>query len=204
MGGHSIRFSFALVKRYDKIDKSFFDKCFFRRHLSFISPREKGEKMSEKTNALRICDREKVTYTIDDYDVKGGFLDGMEVADLIHKPYDHVFKTLVTIGKSGQIYIFVIPVHKNLDLKKAAMATKEKSIDMLLVSKLLESTGYVKGGCSPIGMKKGYPIYFDEALLSLDQVTFNAGKVGKQMTLTVEDIEKVISYKVANITKEGG
>lgn len=160
--------------------------------------------MSEKTNALRICDREKVTYSIDDYEVQGGFVDGMEVADLIHKPYDQVFKTLVTNGKSGQVYIFVIPVHKNLDLKKAAMATKEKSIEMLQVSKLLQTTGYVKGGCSPIGMKKAYPIYFDEALLSLDQVTFNAGKVGKQMTLSVKDIEKIISYKVENITKEGG
>lgn len=160
--------------------------------------------MSEKTNALRICDREKVTYSIDDYEVQGGFVDGMEVADLIQKPYDQVFKTLVTTGKSGQMYIFVIPVHKNLDLKKAAMATKEKSIEMLQVSKLLQTTGYVKGGCSPVGMKKVYPIYFDEALLSLDQVTFNAGKVGKQMTLSVKDIEKIISYKVENITKEGG
>lgn len=155
--------------------------------------------MSDKTNAIRKCDQMKIQYEVSDYEVVGGFMDGKEVADTIGKAYDEVFKTLVTIGKSGQVYVFVIPVDQNLDLKKAAVTTKEKSIHLLELNKLLATTGYVKGGCSPIGMKKVYPIYFDAQITKLENITFNAGKVGKQLTLKCVDVEKVVTYQVADL-----
>lgn len=156
--------------------------------------------MSSKTNALRLCDMANVPYTISEYEVKEGFSDGIHVADLLSISYDRIFKTLVTEGKSHSLYVFVIPVDKTLNLKKAAKAAGEKSVVMLPLTQLTKVTGYVKGGCSPIGMKKVYPTFFDCQFSALDAITFNAGKVGLQVTLQTGDLEKVLSFKVVDLT----
>ncbi len=156
--------------------------------------------MSTKTNALRRCDAANVPYTISEYEVKEGFSDGVHVADLLGFSYDAIFKTLVAEGKSHALYVFVIPVDKTLNLKKAAKVTGEKSMAMLPLTQLTKATGYVKGGCSPIGMKKAYPTFFDRQFSALDAITFNAGKVGMQVTLQTDDVEKVVSFQVADLT----
>lgn len=153
----------------------------------------------KKTNAARLCDQLKIAYSLLPYEGNQGFLDGVAVADLLGIPYTDIFKTLVTIGSSGRLYVFVIPVHLHLHLKKAALASKEKSIDLLKSDLLFKHTGYIKGGCSPIGMRKNYPTYFDHSLLKLKHITFNAGMIGLQIRLPVSDLDKVISYSIADV-----
>lgn len=156
--------------------------------------------MSEKTNAVRKCESVGLNYSLFSYDSGGEATDGISVADSIGKEYYEVFKTLVTIGNSGEHFVFVIPVDRSLDLKKAAKAVGEKSIEMLPLKLLLATTGYVKGGCSPIGMKRHFKTIFDEMILLIDQVTFSAGRIGLQICLNVGDLSKVVMFDVADIT----
>ncbi len=156
--------------------------------------------MSDKTNAVRKCESVGLVFELFTYDSGGEAIDGKSVADIIGKAYYEVFKTLVTIGSSGEHFVFVIPVDASLDLKKAAKAVGEKSIEMLPLKLLLSTTGYIKGGCSPIGMKKQFKTVFDEMILLIDQVTFSAGRIGLQICVNVVDLSTVIDYDIADIT----
>lgn len=157
--------------------------------------------MSDKTNAIRLCDVHGVVYHTTAYDTEDGALDGKSVADKTGKSYEEVFKTLVTIGHSGEYYVFVVPVCEELDLKKAAKAVQEKYIEMIPMKDLLKVTGYIKGGCSPIGMKKEYRTVIDETLVLLEEITFSAGRIGLQVSMAVAELDKIIKYTVAEITK---
>ena len=153
----------------------------------------------EKTNVMRVLTQKKVEYVGHTYE-QDASLTGAEIAAKMGENPDAVFKTLVTQGKTKNYYVFVIPVEKELDLKKAAKAVGEKSIEMLPLKELLHLTGYVHGGCSPIGMKKFFTTTFDESLNKLDKVYFSGGKVGFQVEVAVKDIEKVIGYNTAEVT----
>jgi Cys-tRNA(Pro)/Cys-tRNA(Cys) deacylase len=153
----------------------------------------------EKTNVMRVLTQKKVEYVGHTYE-QDASLTGAEIAAKMGENPDAVFKTLVTQGKSKNYYVFVIPVEKELDLKKAAKAVGEKSIEMLPLKELLPLTGYVHGGCSPIGMKKFFTTTFDESLNNLERVYFSGGKVGFQVEVAVKDIEKVIGYNTAEVT----
>lgn len=157
--------------------------------------------MDEKTNVCRILDQKKIKYTAHTYDPEQA-ISGTEVAAFLGQNPDRVFKTLVTVAKSGKNYVFVIPVEKELDLKKAAKAVGEKSIEMLKSKDLLPLTGYIHGGCSPIGMKKLFPTTFQQEVLNYDTIMFSAGKIGHQVELNINDLTKVIPYKTADIVKE--
>lgn len=147
---------------------------------------------ANKTNAMRILEKASIEY-IDHYYGGDDFADGITVANLIQKPLEQVFKTLVTIGASRDIYVFVIPVASELSLKLAAKACGEKSIAMLPVKDITHVTGYIKGGCSPIGMKKNYPTVIDASAQTLDTMIFSGGKRGVQIELKPTDL--------ANLTK---
>ena len=157
--------------------------------------------MDEKTNVCRILDQKKVKYTAHTYDPEQA-ISGTEVAAFLGQNPDRVFKTLVTVAKSGKNYVFVIPVEKELDLKKAAKAVGEKSIEMLKSKDLLPLTGYIHGGCSPIGMKKLFPTTFQQEVLNYDTIMFSAGKIGHQVELNINDLTRVIPYKTADMVKE--
>lgn len=157
--------------------------------------------MECKTNVMRILDSKKINYQAYDYS-KTDAISGVEVATVLNQNIETVFKTLVTIGKSKQHYIFMIPVAQELDLKKAANIVSEKSIEMIHSKDLLPLTGYIHGGCSPIGMKKSFPIIIHHSIEDLEEIIFSAGKIGYQVKIKVEDLNKVISYQIANITNE--
>lgn len=155
--------------------------------------------MAEKTNAVRLCDSHQVSYKLYEYDSGDGALDGLSVAVKIGKSPEEVFKTLVTIGQSKNHYVFVIPVHMELDLKKGAKAVGEKYIEMIPVKDLLKTTGYVKGGCSPIGMKKHFTTTFDETLILLEEIVFSAGRIGLQLCIPIDELEKILEYQLADL-----
>ncbi len=152
----------------------------------------------EKTNAMRILDQKKVEYVVHDY-TESGVIAGEDVANTLGEDPKKVFKTLVTVGKSKQYYVFLVPVCKELNLKKAAKAVGEKSIEMIKSKELLPLTGYIHGGCSPIGMKKAFPTTVDVSAKNSDKIYFSAGKVGLQVEIGVNDIEKLIKVKFEDI-----
>ena len=136
-----------------------------------------------KTNVMRLLEQAKIPYEVTTYDVKDGKIDGQAVAEKIHKPKEQVYKTLVAVGQSNNNYVFVIPVDEELDLKKASKLAGEKSIEMLPVKDLQKTTGYMRGGCSPIGMKKLFKTFIHEAAASRNEITVSGGKIGVQVTL---------------------
>ena len=144
-------------------------------------------KNNEKTNVMRLLDGKKIPYTGHTYE-PDPTKTGEEIAALLGEDADKVFKTLVTQGKSGQHYVFVIPVKEELDLKKAAKASGEKAISMIRQKELLPLTGYVHGGCSPIGMKKQFPTFLHETAILYDTIFVSAGKVGYQIELSPDDL----------------
>ena len=148
-------------------------------------------KKEDKTNVMRVLDQKRIEYKNYSYG-DGTAISGTEVAAILGKDPACVFKTLVTVGKSGQHYVFVIPVEKELDLKLAAKAAGEKNIEMIKSKELLPLTGYIHGGCSPIGMKKFFPTFVDESAKNCSTILFSAGKIGRQVELAPEDLEKVI------------
>lgn len=152
-----------------------------------------------KTNAMRILDKAGISYNTFNYANKDGLIDGISVAEKIGQPVEKVFKTLVTKGISGEHYIFIIPVAGELDLKKAARVVNEKSIDMIKVSDIMKITGYVRGGCSPIGMKKEYKTIIDSSCENLDNIIISAGKVGYQIEMKPEDLLKLINCKIEKV-----
>lgn len=153
----------------------------------------------EKTNVMRILDGKKISYNSYDYSSNATTV-GTEVAELLGEDPEMVFKTLVTVGKTGKNYVFVIPVRDELDLKKAAKSVGEKSIEMLKQKELLPLTGYVHGGCSPIGMKKFFMTTIDKSAEKHDTIIFSAGKIGYQVELSLDNLSKVIKFNLADIT----
>ncbi len=155
--------------------------------------------MEEKTNVMRLLEQKKIPYKSRRYE-ESGAISGMEVAALLGENPNQVFKTLVTVGKSGRNFVFVIPAAKELDLKKAAKAVGEKSVEMVKAKELLPLTGYVHGGCSPIGMKKFFRTTIDKSVLQFDTFFFSAGKIGYQVEASPEDLLKIIPYETADVT----
>ena len=152
-----------------------------------------------KTNAMRILDKNKINYKIYSYNSSKA-ISGIEVAHSLKQNPDMVFKTLVTTAKSKVHYVFLIPVIKELDLKKAAISVNEKSIEMIKQKELFTLTGYVHGGCSPIGMKKYFDTVIDISAQNNQTIIFSAGKIGYQIETTLKELSKVIEYKLAQLT----
>lgn len=151
-----------------------------------------------KTNAMRIIEKEGVEYKIHTYD--GGALSGVEVAAALGEDVDRVYKTLVTTAGPGKFYVFVIPVSAELDLKKAAKAAGEKALEMLPQKQLLPTTGYIHGGCSPVGMKKAFLTFFDSS--AEGKIIFvSGGKVGMQVELSCADLLRITGGKLAELTR---
>ena len=155
----------------------------------------------EKTNVMRLLDQKKVAYVPHQYDVSDGALDGVTAARRLGVAPETCFKTLVTVGTSKKNHVFVIPVEKELDLKAAAKAAGEKSIEMIKQAQLLPLTGYVHGGCSPIGMKKRFPTVIDASAEGLAEMTVSAGKVGRQVTLSPHDLAAFVGAEFAAVAK---
>lgn len=155
----------------------------------------------EKTNVMRLLDQKKIPYVPRQYDVSDGALDGATAAARIGLPPGTCFKTLVTVGASKRNHVFVVPVEKELDLKAAAKAAGEKSIEMLKQAQLLPLTGYVHGGCSPVGMKKRFPTIIDASAQALPEMTCSAGKVGRQVTLSPQALAELVGAEFAAVAK---
>ncbi len=154
---------------------------------------------SVKTNVMRILEKEGIIHSVHYYDPEKG-IDGLSVAAQLGQDPQAVFKTLVTQGKSRAFYVFVIPVGATLNLKRAAAACGEKSIEMIPQKILLPTTGYIHGGCSPIGMKKAFPTYIDETAQIFDNICVSAGKIGVQAELSPDDLCRLISAKYVPLT----
>lgn len=152
----------------------------------------------EKTNVMRILDQKKIQYKSYSY-ADTDAISGIEVANVLKLDPKKVFKTLVTVASSGKNYVFVIPVERELNLKKAAKAVGEKSIEMLKSKELLSLTGYIHGGCSPIGMKKFFPTILEQSADQYETIIFSAGKIGYQVELSLGDLQKVISFRLADV-----
>ena len=164
-----------------------------------MKDKNKNAKTEEKTNVMRILDSKKIKYNHYCY-VETGETNGEKVAAILGQDPAYVYKTLVTVAKSGANYVFVIPVKEELDLKKAAKAVGEKSIDMLKAKELLPLTGYIHGGCSPICMKKFFRTTIDASAEDLDKMYVSAGKVGYQIEIAPADLEKVIRLEYVDVT----
>ncbi|MBS5801514.1 MAG: Cys-tRNA(Pro) deacylase [Brachyspira sp.] len=155
--------------------------------------------MEYKTNVMRMLDKHKISYkhyTYADTDA----VSGVDVAAVLRQNPLQVFKTLVTVAKSKKYYVFMLPVERELDLKKAAQAVGEKSVEMIKSKELLPITGYVHGGCSPIGMKKFFTTTIDSSALNFSTIIFSAGKIGYQVEVSLDDLRKVIRFELADIT----
>lgn len=152
----------------------------------------------QKTNVMRILDQKKIDYQAYDYSHTDA-VSGREVAEALGMDPEILFKTLVTVGKTGGHYVFLVPVDKELDLKKAARAAGEKSIEMIREKELLPLTGYVHGGCSPVGMKKQFPTYIDASAEKLESMVINGGKVGYQIKLKPKDLWELIRGHLADL-----
>lgn len=154
--------------------------------------------MKEKTNVMRVFDAQKIDYKFHTYPSDKA-ISGVEVANYLDMDCAKVFKTLVTVGKSNKNYVFIIPVAEELDLKKAATSVDEKSVDMLKSRDLLSTTGYIHGGCSPVGMKKTFPTVIHESAQSCQTIVFSAGKIGFQVETSLLELGKVVKFKLSNI-----
>ncbi len=153
---------------------------------------------AEKTNAMRQLERKKLEYRVHTYE--GGALSGTQVASVLGQAAERVFKTLVTVGKTGQHYVFMVPVARELHLKKAAAAVGEKSVAMIAQKELLPLTGYVHGGCSPIGMKKQFPTVIDASVPEDGTIFFSGGKIGLQIETTLQALRQTVPLELRDIT----
>ena len=157
---------------------------------------------SDKTNVMRVLEQHKIAYTAHEYPHGKEAVDGVTVAELLGQNVEQVFKTLVARGRSGSYHVFAIPVAKELDLKKAAKAAGEKSVELVHVKELLGLTGYVRGGCSPVGMKKAFATVFDESVNTIPNVIVSAGKIGYQIECAPADLIALTRAKTAPITTD--
>ena len=160
-----------------------------------------AKKKDETTNVMRVLEQHNIPYTAHFYPADGP-IDGVSVAAVLGQDPEQVFKTLVTKAASGNYYVFDIPVAENLDLKKAAKAVGEKSIAMIPQKDLLPLTGYIHGGCSPVGMKKQFPTVFHETLVLFDTICVSAGKIGAQIEAAPQDLIQLLGAAAADITVE--
>lgn len=158
-------------------------------------------KAEGKTNVMRLLDQKKVKYTGHHYEAPNGAVDGVSVAAAVGKDVSQVFKTLVTRGASKKNYVFVVPVAMELDLKAAAKAAGEKSIEMIRQAELLPLTGYVHGGCSPLGMKKQFPTFIDASAQEQETMMVSAGKIGAQVELKPDDLATLARARFAPVAK---
>lgn len=158
-------------------------------------------KKDEKTNVMRVLEQKNIPYTAHTYSTDGA-IDGVSVAKMLGQSVEQVFKTLVTRGASGAYYVFDIPAAENLDLKKAAKAVGEKSVAMLPQKELLPLTGYVHGGCSPVGMKKQLPTVFHETVILFDTICVSAGKIGYQVEVAPDALIELLGAQTADIAVE--
>ena len=155
-------------------------------------------KKENMTNAMRILDKNKIAYRTKTYECDE-FIDGIHIADMNGDPYEQSFKTLVTVGKTGAYYVFVIPIDKEIDFKKAAKIVGEKSVEMIHVKDINSVTGYIRGGCTPLGMKKLYPTVIQESAKQFDEIIISGGKLGMQILLNPLDLAKVVNGKFADV-----
>ena len=153
-----------------------------------------------KTNAMRILDRMKISYTYETYECDE-FTDGIQVADKLNLDHRRVFKTLVTTGKTGNHYVFVIPIEDEIDFKKAAKAVGEKSLEMLHLKDLTKVTAYVRGGCTSIGMKKNFPTVIQESARDFDEIYVSGGKLGMQIKLAPADLKKAANAEFGDVVR---
>lgn len=154
-----------------------------------------------KTNAMRKLDTLHISYTEHQYDASDGHIDGVAVAVKCGLDPDQVFKTLVTQGNDHNFYVFVIPVREELDLKKCAKAAQVKSVEMIHVKDLLKTTGYIRGGCSPGGMKKEFSTFFDETMVLFDTVYVSGGRIGTQIEISPDDLIRVTNGTLTALTR---
>jgi len=154
-----------------------------------------------KTNAMRILEQKNIWYNMNTYDSKDGKIDGISVAEKIGKDPATVYKTLVCQGSSGNYYVFVIPVAEELDLKKAARAADEKKVEMIAVRDIQKVTGYIRGGCSPVGMKKEYRTFIDSSADFLENIIVSGGRIGTQIELKVEEFREAVKAEIHDLTK---
>lgn len=154
-----------------------------------------------KTNAMRILDKNKIDYRVNTYECDE-FKDGVSIADQLGQPYEQSFKTLVTMGKSNNYYVFVIPVDEEINMKKAAKAVNEKNVEMIHVKDINKVTGYIRGGCTPIGMKKQYATVIHESVMQFDEVIISGGRIGAQIFIKPQDLIRVTGAVVMDIIKE--
>ncbi|MED3661272.1 Cys-tRNA(Pro) deacylase [Ureibacillus sp. FSL K6-8385] len=159
-----------------------------------------AKKKAAKTNAIRLLEQRNMPFQAIAYETEGA-IDGVSVAKKIGHPADHVYKTLVTTAGAGKTYVFVIPVEKELDLKAAARAAGEKKVEMLPLKDLFAATGYVRGGCSPVGMKKQFPTFIDESAKDLDYIIVSGGKIGIQIRLAPADLAEAANAEFAPVAK---
>lgn len=158
------------------------------------------KKKEEKTNAMRELEQKKIVFKTHSY-VNTSAISGMEVASVLNEDPNYVFKTLVTIGKSGNHFVFLVPVNRELNLKKAAKTVEEKSISMVKQAELLPLTGYIHGGCSPVGMKKLFNTVIDESASSYDKIIFSGGKIGYQIETTLSELKKAVPFILGDISE---
>mgnify|MGYP000262196059 FL=1 len=154
--------------------------------------------MEEKTNVMRILEQKKIKYNSYSY-ASTQAISGMEVATALNQDPNCVFKTLVTVGTSRNNYVFLVPVNKELNLKKAAKSVNEKKVEMIKAKELLPLTGYIHGGCSPIGMKKQFKTVINITAQNFEKIIFSAGKIGYQVEISLENLQKVINFTLADI-----
>jgi Cys-tRNA(Pro)/Cys-tRNA(Cys) deacylase len=157
-----------------------------------------AKQKENKTNAMRILDTKKISYIAHTYECDE-FIDAIQIADMLNLPYEKVYKTLVTQGNSKNYYVFVIPIAEELDMKKAAKSVGEKSVAMLHVKDINAVTGYIRGGCTAIGMKKQYVTRIDKAALDLDRIIVSGGKLGMQLELSPQDLATASNAEFADI-----
>ncbi len=155
-----------------------------------------------KTNAMRILDSNKIDYVEHVLDIKEA-IDGVTCSNMLNIEAERMFKTLVTIGKSGDYYVFIVPVAAKLDLKKAACSVEEKNVEMIPMKNLLNVAGYVHGGCSPIGMKKNYVTVIHESALNYDKIIFSGGKIGFFVEVDIKKVVDIFNFKVDNLIEVG-
>lgn len=155
----------------------------------------------EKTNAMRLLDKENIPYNFHTYEHGKDAVDGMHVASLLNEDPDKVFKTLICISNQKKYYVFVIPVKDELDFKKCAKLVHEKSIEMIPVKDITKVSGYVRGGCSLIGMKKQFPTFLHESCLLQETIIFSGGKIGLQFEMSPNKLISFLSIKTADIVK---
>ncbi len=163
--------------------------------------KREGRDAGVKTNAMRILDKNKVPYEVISYQCEE-FIDGVHIADQLGQPYEISFKTLAAVGRTGNYYVFVLPVDREVDLKKAARCVGEKSVELLHVKDINRVTGYIRGGCTPIGMKKLYPTFIHESAEALDKIFVSGGQLGTHIYLSPADLARVVNAQFADIVAD--